>query len=353
MKILTVIGARPQFVKAAVISRAFEDFRNDVEEVIVHTGQHYDSNMSDVFFEELSIPTPLHNLGVGGGTHGENTGRMLEKLEALLLVEKPNWVLVYGDTDSTLAAALAASKLHIPVAHVEAGLRSFNRRMPEEINRVLTDHVATLLFAPTEKARINLLKEGIHAEKIHVLGDVMHDAALFYKERAKKPEWFDGLLINPGEFILCTVHRAENTNTRERMEGILKGLEASGLPVVLPLHPRTRGKLNQMDLALPKNVIVVDPVGYLEMAWLEANCQLIATDSGGVQKEAYFHGKPCVTLRGETEWVELIECGVNTVAGTDGESVEKSIRQASMPAHFDTMLYGDGASGVKIATAIR
>lgn len=327
MKIVTVIGARPQFIKAAVVSRAFKEYSLDVKEVLVHTGQHYDANMSDVFFEELNIPLPGHNLEVGGGTHGQNTGRMLERLEALLLIEKPDWVLVYGDTDSTLAGALAASKLHIPIAHVEAGLRSFNRRMPEEINRILTDHVSSLLFAPTDLARTNLRNEGIAEEKIHLVGDVMYDAAFFYKDRARKPIWFDALGIAPHEFVLCTVHRAENTDDQTRMLGILQGLEGGGLPVILPLHPRTRNKLQQMGLSLPSNVHAVDPVGYLEMVWLESYCKLVATDSGGMQKEAYFHQKPCVTLRDETEWVELVELGVNYLAGSNSKAIALCIRE--------------------------
>lgn len=345
MKIFTVIGARPQFIKAAVVSRALAEHRPDVREILVHTGQHYDANMSNVFFEELDIPHPDHNLGIGGGTHGQNTGRMLERLEALMLAEKPDWVLVYGDTDSTLAGALAASKLHIPVAHVEAGLRSFNRRMPEEINRVLTDHVSTLLFAPTELARTNLRNEGIADDKIHVVGDVMYDAALFYKERARKPDWFDSLDIPPNEFVLCTVHRAENTDEKSRMQGILQGLEGSKLPVILPLHPRTRNKLQQMELPLPTNVRVVDPVGYLEMVWLEANCKLIATDSGGVQKEAYFHQKPCVTLRDETEWVELVACGANVLVGAVSEEIENNLLSSTVRPWLNSMpIYGTGAS---------
>lgn len=346
MKIFTVIGARPQFIKAAVVSRSFKEHRSDVKEILVHTGQHYDANMSDVFFDELHIPRPDNNLGIGGGTHGQNTGRMIEKLEALMLAEKPDWVLVYGDTDSTLAGALAAAKLHIPVAHVEAGLRSFNRRMPEEINRLLTDHVATLLFAPTELARTNLRNEGIADEKIHVVGDVMYDAALYYKPRAVKPAWFDALGMALNEFVLCTIHRAENTDDRARMQGILQGLEGAGLPVVLPLHPRTRIKLQQMDLSLPANVKAVDPVGYLEMIWLEVNCKLIATDSGGVQKEAYFHQKPCVTLRDETEWVELVDCGVNRVVGTDSKIISFVIAdKLSFIAEWKTKLYGFGEGG--------
>jgi UDP-GlcNAc3NAcA epimerase len=282
-------------------------------------------------------------LGIGGGTHGQNTGRMVEQLEALMLTEAPDWVLVYGDTDSTLAGALAAAKLHIPVAHVEAGLRSFNRRMPEEINRLLTDHIATLLFAPTETARTNLHNEGIADDKIHVAGDVMYDAALFYKARARKPAWFDALGIAANEFVLCTIHRAENTDHRTRMEGILAGLQGAARPVVLPLHPRTRNTLSRMGLCLPANVHPVEPVGYLEMVWLEANCYCVATDSGGVQKEAYFHQKQCVTLRDETEWVELVECGANILAGTDSQKIITTIGKNSHIAKTKfMMIYGNG-----------
>lgn len=341
MKIFTVVGARPQFIKAAVVSRAIAQHQGNIVEVLVHTGQHYDVNMSEVFFEELSIPRPSHNLGVGGGTHGQNTGRMLEGLEALMLAESPDWVLVYGDTDSTLAGALAAAKLNIPVAHVEAGLRSFNRRMPEEINRILTDHLAAMLFAPTELARTNLRNEGIKAEKIHVVGDVMYDAALFYKEYACKPAWFDALKIAQNAFVLCTVHRAENTDDPKRMQAIIDGLEGGALPVVLPLHPRTRNKLRQMGMELPANIHVVDPVGYLGMVWLEANCKLVATDSGGVQKEAYFHQKPCITLRDETEWVELVEQKANQLSGANATEIRNAINRAFFP---DTkpLLYGIG-----------
>ncbi len=323
-----------------------------MREILVHTGQHYDANMSEVFFDELHIPRPDHNLGIGGGTHGQNTGRMVEQIEVLMLDEKPDWVLVYGDTDSTLAGALASAKLHIPVAHVEAGLRSFNRRMPEEINRVLTDHVATMLFAPTKLARTNLLKEGIADDKIHVVGDVMYDAALFYKPRAVKPAWFDAQGVALNEFLLCTIHRAENTDSRARLQGILQGLEGAGLAVILPLHPRTRIKLKQMNLPLPANVKAVDPVGYLEMMWLEINCKLIATDSGGVQKEAYFHQKPCVTLRDETEWVELVECGANRLVGADAELITSAL-VAALSMIDDTPLYGIGVSGKIIAELLR
>jgi UDP-GlcNAc3NAcA epimerase len=351
MKILTVVGARPQFVKAAVVSRAFKELRPDVQELLVHTGQHYDSNMSEVFFEELDIPRPGHNLGVGGGTHGQNTGRMLEKLEDLMLIEKPDWVLVYGDTDSTLAAGLAASKLHIRVAHIEAGLRSFNRRMPEEINRILTDHVSTLLFTPTELASKNLINEGISSKKIHMVGDVMCDAAAFYKQRARKPAWFDALSVEPLEFVLCTIHRAENTDEPKHMQGILRGLEDARLPVILPLHPRTRGKLKQMGMALPGNVHGVEPVGYLEMIWLEENCKLVATDSGGVQKEAYFAKKYCVTLRGETEWVELVDAGLNSIVGSDPTKIAEAVCAVGQFVS-ETDLYGNGTAAEKIVASI-
>lgn len=348
MKLMTIVGARPQFIKAAVVSRAIaRDFKN-VTEVLVHTGQHYDANMSNVFFEELDISRPDHYLGVGGGSHGQNTGRMLEKLDALMAQESPDKVLVYGDTDSTLAGALAATKLHIPVAHVEAGLRSFNRRMPEEVNRVLTDHVADLLFAPTLVAQRNLQCEGIADSKIFVVGDVMYDAALYYKALAKQPGWFDALGVN--DFALCTIHRAENTDDPQRMQSILDGLAESAVPIVLPLHPRTRKQLAQFHLNLPDTIRIVGPVGYLEMVWLEMHCRFILTDSGGVQKEAYFHGKPCVTLRDETEWVELVEEGVNVLVGADKDliatatsKIEKEMDRANANG-----LYGDGDSASQI-----
>ncbi len=348
-KIFTVVGARPQFIKAAVVTRAFAQI-DRVAEVLVHTGQHYDSNMSDVFFEELEIPRPQYNLGVGGGTHGQNTGRMLEKLEALMQAEEPDWVLVYGDTDSTLAGALAASKLHIPVAHVEAGLRSFNRNMPEEINRLLTDHASSVLFAPTATAAKHLTHEGITGNKVKIVGDVMYDAALFYKSRAKQPS--DKLIakLTQREFILCTVHRAENTDNVERIHGILAGLATSQCPVVLPLHPRTRLRLAQMGLNMPANVYVIDPVGYLEMVWLEMNCRLVITDSGGVQKEAYFHEKPCITMRDETEWTELIELGVNRLVGVDPKQIADSISMEIDHSLFQNKsIYGTGQTGSLVA----
>lgn len=345
-KILTVIGARPQFIKAATVSRAIAQ-RGGMREVIVHTGQHFDANMSDIFFDELAIPKPNHHLGIGGGSHGAMTGRQLEAIEHVLLEEKPDWVLVYGDTNSTLAGALAAVKLHIPVAHVEAGLRSFNRRMPEEINRVLTDHAADCLFPPTQTAVENLRAEGVAEDRIHRTGDVMLDASLFYRQRARKPGWFDDLGVGAGSFVLATVHRAENTDNETSLRGIFRGFAASGVPVILPLHPRTRSRLAEFQIAPASNIHVVDPVGYLEMVWLEDHCRLVCTDSGGVQKEAYFFGKPCLTMRNETEWVELADHGWNQLVGTDSERIAASILGPIKPSS-SISLYGSGSAAVAI-----
>lgn len=342
MKLLTVIGARPQFIKAATVSRVIAE-RDDVTEVLVHTGQHYDTSMSDVFFDELDIPKPDYHLGIGGGTHGAMTGRQIEAIEQILLKEKPDWVLVYGDTNSTLAGALAAAKLHIPIAHVEAGLRSFNRRMPEEINRILTDHASDLLFAPTETAIANLRNEGLPDGRLHQVGDVMYDAALFYRDRARMPAWYPDLGVADGEFVLATIHRAENTDDRMRLGGILEGLGQASRPVILPLHPRTRAKIDAFGLEIPLAVHCTSPVGYLEMVWLEMRCAIIATDSGGVQKEAYFHRKPCVTLREETEWVELVDGGWNNLAGANKYKISRFLACERF-APYDHSLYGNGAA---------
>lgn len=323
-----------------------------VSEVLVHTGQHYDANMSDVFFEQMGIRKPDYQLGIGGGSHGRMTGRQLEEIENVLLEERPDWMLVYGDTNSTLAGALAAVKLHVPVAHVEAGLRSFNRKMPEEINRVLTDHASDLLFVPTDTGVHNLAAEGIAAEKVHLVGDVMYDAALNYKKLACKPDWFDGVGAEDQRYVLCTVHRAENTDDLSRLRSIMDGLQASGLDVVLPLHPRTRAALEAADVRMPDNVHVAPPVDYLEMIWLEAHCRVIATDSGGVQKEAYFHDKPCVTLRDETEWLELVEHGCNVLVGADAGAIAHALQVAAFSASAP-QLYGAGAASARIVQALR
>jgi UDP-GlcNAc3NAcA epimerase len=309
MKILTVIGARPQFIKAAAVSRLLRAAPG-TSEVLVHTGQHYDGNMSDVFFDELGIPAPDHHLGVGSGSHGAMTGRMLEKIESVVLAEKPDALLVYGDTNSTLAGALAAAKLHVSVAHVEAGLRSFNMRMPEEVNRLLTDHVSKWLFCPTWAAVDNLKREGIADGRVRLVGDVMYDVALAARDPGRTVDRWG---VRPGNYILATVHRAENTDDPARLAAIFGGLAevAPRVPVVLPLHPRTRAVLKRDSVAGTAGVHLTDPVGYLDMACLERHARLVVTDSGGVQKEAFFHRVPCVTLRDETEWVELVEMGWN------------------------------------------
>lgn len=347
--IATVIGARPQFIKAAVVSRALRELHPDKREVIIHTGQHYDANMSDVFFDELEIPKPAYQLGIGGGTHGQNTGRMLEGIEQILLAERPDWVLVYGDTDSTLAGALAAAKLHIPVAHVEAGLRSYNRRMPEEINRVLTDHVASLLLTPTATATRNLHSEGIPVERVVEVGDVMYDAALFYKDKAKQPAG----VTDDSPFVLATIHRAENTDDTSRLRAIVQALNeiAKETCVVLPLHPRTRSRATAMGLDLG-SITVLDPVGYLEMIWLLEHCSIVVTDSGGLQKEAFFFGKPCVITRDETEWVELVATNWNVIAGADNVgNITQHIRSIKAP-YTRQSIFGDGTAGKRVASLL-
>jgi len=362
MKLVTIVGARPQFIKAATVSRVITEYNksltNDqesIKEVLVHTGQHYDENMSDVFFEELDIPQPDYHLGIGSAGHGTQTGRMLEEIEKLLLKEEPDRVLVYGDTNSTLAGALAAAKLHIPVAHVEAGLRSFNRQMPEEINRVLTDHIADMLFAPTPTAVNNLKDEGISEDKIFLVGDVMYDAALYYGKRAgEKSNILEQHNLQLNQYILTTIHRAENTDDPVRLRAIYEGLSqvAKEIPVVLPLHPRTRTALIRENLyeMVIKYLLVIPPVGYLDMVMLEKNARLIATDSGGVQKEAYFYKVPCVTLRGETEWVELVEAGWNIlVEPFDPNQIASNVTSRfNHNGDLNVQLYGQGDATRKV-----
>ena len=344
MKIVSVVGARPQFVKAAVLSRKIGSL-DSIKEVLVHTGQHFDENMSRVFFDELSIPSPDYNLEVGGGEHGQMTGRQLEKIEIVLLKEKPDWVVVYGDTNSTLAGALAAAKLNIPLAHIEAGLRSYNKSMPEEVNRVLVDHISNKLFAPTESAVANLEREGISGAC--QIGDIMHDAAIYYQPKALEPEWFSRAGLEIDDFVLVTVHRAETTDNRDKLQSVFEGLQMFGSKVVLPLHPRTRQRLDEWQISLGENLVVVEPVGYLEMVWLLRGCKVVATDSGGVQKEAFFHGKPCVTLRDETEWTELVQCGWNRLTGSNAQAIARALTDISVP---DTRprLYGSGDAASKI-----
>jgi len=349
MKIATVIGARPQFIKAAAVSRVL---RTQHQEILIHTGQHYDANMSDVFFDELHIPRPDYNLGIGSGRHGAQTGAILEQVEDVLITETPDALMVYGDTNSTLAGALAASKLHIPVIHIEAGLRSFNRRMPEEINRVLTDHLSSWLFCPTETAVKNLSAEGITAG-VYKNGDVMLDAFLYNLELAKeKSNILQTLGLSSKSFILCTIHRAENTDDPERLTQILKAVARISLPVVLPLHPRTRKIVQQLGLSsLLEKVKVIEPVGYLDMIALEAHAVKLVTDSGGVQKEAYFAGVPCITMRDETEWVETVEVGWNRLTGADEDKILNAVESFTPPADRPS-IFGDGHAAEQFVTAL-
>ena len=351
-KIVTIVGARPQFIKAAAVSREILKHAGKIEEVMVHTGQHYDPNMSQVFFDELEIPAPRYNLEVSGGGHGAMTGRMLEGIEQILLSEKPDWVLIYGDTNSTLAGALAAAKLHIPVAHVEAGLRSFNMRMPEEINRILADRVSTLLLCPTEIAVENLAREGV-VEGVHNVGDVMYDVALYYRERAKaQSEVLKTHGLQEKGFALATCHRAENTDDPVRLEGIVSALAeiALALPVVLPLHPRTRKLLQQFGLEHHLDALtVVDPLPFLDMVALEQAAQVILTDSGGVQKEAFFYQVPCITMRDETEWVETVELGWNRLVGASSEMILGAhAAMATRMSKTGEKPYGDGDAAKRI-----
>jgi UDP-GlcNAc3NAcA epimerase len=351
IKILTILGARPQFIKAGSVSREVKRVKEEgisIEEIIVHTGQHYDTNMSDIFFEQMQIPKPNYFLGIGGKSHGAMTGQMIEKIEEVALKEKPDWIMVYGDTNSTLAGAIVASKLHIKLAHIEAGLRSFNMKMPEEVNRILTDRVSNILFCPTDTAIQNLKNEGYENLdcKIVKSGDVMQDGAMFYKNLAVKPS-----VEIKNDFILCTIHRAENTDDEARLKSIFEALNeiAEEKQVILPLHPRTKKILENLKLNI-RNLTVIDPVGYLEMVWLIDNCDFVMTDSGGLQKEAYFFEKQCITLRDETEWVELVECGANTLVGANKEKIldayKNNIEFNKENSRLD--LYGGGKASQNI-----
>ncbi len=351
-KIITIVGARPQFVKAATLSRQFKLL--GIEELIVHTGQHFDSNMSEVFFEEMEIPKPAYQLDIHGLTHGAMTGRMLEGIEEILMKEKPDGVLVYGDTNSTLAGALAAAKLHIPVIHVEAGLRSFNMEMPEEINRILTDRISSFLFCPTDTAINNLKREGFDSMpiKIYKNGDVMQDAAIFYAEKAKEKS---DILSKIGlqKFILGTIHRQENTDSPENLKNIIVGLNEINrqTPVVVPIHPRTRNILAQQNI-IPEFKLI-DPVGYFDMIMMLKSCELVITDSGGVQKEAFFFGKHCITLREQTEWVELVENGFNILTGSDPIKLKNAFEFfKTKKSDFTIDLYGKGMAAERAASQI-
>lgn len=359
MKILTVLGARPQFIKASVVSAAMTRY-GGTNEVVVHTGQHFDANMSEVFFIELGMSEPKYYLGISGGNHGEMTGRMIIGVEKVMLSERPDVVLVYGDTNSTLAGALAAAKLHVPVAHVEAGLRSFNMRMPEEINRILTDQVSSWLFAPTDEAVAHLLREGVKPSRIHQVGDVMYDVALHHVDRLRRMK-VDAVarlgLLDKG-YVLATIHRAENTDNVKRLTVIVYALAqvSQQLPIVWPVHPRAREALKRLDLLrnLPSAVRLIEPQGYLDMVCLERAASVIATDSGGVQKEAFFHEVPCVTLRDETEWMELVNANWNQLAPPDDvQTVIDAILLARGRRGAAVRPYGDGNAAAKIVTSLQ
>jgi UDP-GlcNAc3NAcA epimerase len=348
MKVASVVGARPQFIKAAVVSRVLRERHT---EILIHTGQHYDDNMSALFFDELGIPAPDVNLGIGSASHGEQTGLMLAQIEKVLLDREPDWVLVYGDTNSTLAGALSGAKLGIRVAHVEAGLRSFNRRMPEEINRVLTDHVSDLLLCPSKTAMDNLEREGI-TRGAYLVGDVMADALWFAVEAARsRSQVMARLGIGKGCYLLVTVHRAENTDDPTRLSSILNALNSLGEPVIFPIHPRTRLAMSQLECAPAPHVRIIEPVGYLDMVTLEQNARLVLTDSGGIQKEAYWLGVPCVTLRDETEWSETVQAGWNVIVGADASRIADAVEHLSPPDERPE-LYGDGKAAQRCVSLL-
>lgn len=337
MKIATIVGARPQFIKAATLSRAIGASAG-INEIIIHTGQHYDENMSEVFFSELNIPKPAYNLGVGSSLHGKQTARMLEGIEEILIRERPDWVVVYGDTNSTLAGALAASKLHIPIAHIEAGLRSYNRRMPEEINRIATDHISDILFAPTLNA-LNILQHENLGERSVFSGDVMYDSILYFKDKsAEKIHLSEIANVKPGGYYLATIHRQENTDDLSKLQEIFMAFSELDLPVIIPLHPRTKNILD--EVAFRSNVKIIDPVGYLEMVSLLSNCIKVFTDSGGLQKEAFFLQKPCITLREETEWPETLEGNWNFTVGSDKEKILSHVHHSGFGIQNNK--FGDG-----------
>jgi UDP-GlcNAc3NAcA epimerase len=351
LKILTVIGARPQFIKAATVSRVLKE--KGIPEIIVHTGQHFDENMSDIFFKEMDIPQPDYFLNISGLSHGAMTGQMIEKIEGVLQKEKPDVVVVYGDTNSTLAGALAAVKLHIPVAHIEAGLRSFNMRMPEEINRILTDRVSSKLFCPTETAVKNLAAEGYESMNCEIIrsGDVMYDAALYYSEKSSGYHTLGRLNLREGDFVLSTIHRAENTDDLNNLREIISALNGlhSQLRVVLPLHPRTRKILEREKIKV--DFTLLDPLGYFDMLNLIKGCRLVLTDSGGLQKEAYFFKKFCVTMRDQTEWVELVEGGYNQITGAHSKKIMDAVQYfLNQSFRSESQLYGDGKASAKIVS---
>jgi UDP-GlcNAc3NAcA epimerase len=354
MDIWIVVGARPQFIKAAAVFRGFVKAGQVARLSLVHTGQHFDALMSEVFFAELSIPAPLHHLGIGGGSSTRNTGQMIVALGDLLSEHRPDWIIVVGDTDSTLAGAIAATKAGIRVAHVESGLRSNNRRMPEENNRILTDHVSDLLFTPTDSATRNLLREGVAPQRIAQVGDVMHDALVHHAHAARERSTLADHNLKPGSYVLATVHRAGTVDDRSTLGGIIEGLGKSPLPVVWPLHPRTRLRLSEFRLDIPRNIQALPPQGYLDMLNLQLHAACVATDSGGVQKEACYLGVPCLVLRDETEWAELLDGPNCQLVGVRSSDIADGLQSAAVEGRPTTVPYtfGDGNAGERIAMGI-
>lgn len=348
MKFVTVVGARPQFIKASAVSR---ELRAAHTEILVHTGQHYDDEMSAVFFAELGISAPDYALGVGSGSHGAQTGAMLAAVERVLESERPDVVIVYGDTNSTLAGALAAAKLKIPIAHVEAGLRSFDRNMPEEVNRIVADHLSRWLFTPSEASRAQLEREGI-VNDVYVVGDVMLDALQMHRDRAAAATILERLCLSPQGYYVATIHRAENADDMGKLSSIFEGLARLDQPVVVPLHPRTRKSLDGSTVRIEEPVRVISPLGYLDMLALQSSAACILTDSGGVQKEAYWLHVPCVTLRNETEWIETVDTGWNTLAGADALSIVASVTRSRRPPDRHPDLYGDGTAARRMVNIL-
>ena len=348
IKILTVLGARPQFIKAATVSRAIKDDKQVVEKIF-HSGQHYDFNMSDIFFHQMDIPKPDYKHSVNGRTHAKMTAEIMIALENIVTEEKFDFIMVYGDTNTTLAGAMVAAKQHIPLIHVESGLRSFNKKMPEEVNRVLTDHVADILFVPTEEAERNLKSEGI-THGVHLVGDVMYDATLFYKSAMKKP----ANLESKGEFYLCTIHRQENTDDTEKLKNIIAALREVSLstPVILPLHPRTKNAIQSLNIDTG-DITIIDPMGYFEILYLLEHCKGVITDSGGLQKESYFFHKPSLILREETEWVELVENQVAILVGSDTKRILEGFTKLHNGVVFPPNLYGSGDASHKIVNILK
>jgi UDP-GlcNAc3NAcA epimerase len=345
--VVSIVGARPQFIKAGPLSRALRQAGH--RETMIHTGQHYDHNMSELFFEELGMAKPAINLAVGSGTHGQQTGLMLARIEEVLLAQRPDLVVVYGDTNSTISGALAGAKLGLPVTHVEAGLRSFNRSMPEEINRVVTDHLSTLLWAPSDAAVRNLAREGITAG-VDQVGDIMADVLSTALSRADRSACLDRLGLTRGQYLVVTVHRAENTSSG-KLTQLLKAFSLIEQPVIWPVHPRTSSALGELGLAIPGNIVAIEPMGYVDMMALTRSARLLLTDSGGLQKEAYWLGTPCLTLREETEWIETVQNGWNKLVGCDPERIIEAIHSFSPPAARPS-LYGDGRAAVRCVSSL-